>query len=181
MPFLRQHGKSRPAFLLLALMFFQGIGWFLAWQTLQSQAKATAHRNLFRPEVSHLDVVLEQEFFHQSKVGKREIRLGGNLYDIRRFEIRDDSVHLELVHDSLEQVLYSMLGVKSADTNTAPPQPLALWVAQWLSMAYLLPGEPPLMVDQTPVDTPAFCWDFPVSYGLSAPPFHPPRPMVEIG
>ena len=139
-----RYRSGRSALILFVLILFQGLGWLLTWQAIQWQAKLAAQSALFQEDTPVREDILQQDFFQQSKVGKREIRLEGNLYDIRSSELLGDSIKLVLYHDWHEQMLYSVLGIHFSrlDRSTgSEPQPLSVWVAQWLGSAFILPTE----------------------------------------
>jgi hypothetical protein len=161
------------------MILFQGIGWVLTWQAVHIQAKFAAKTQLFQASTPVHEIVLQRDFFQKSKVDKHEIRLEGNLYDIRSFEWKGDSVRLVLYHDWHEQMLFAILdshisNLDSAATGDAP-QPLTVWVAQWLGSAFLLPAEASLPICSTLTEKSDFTWRFPRTSACCDAPFTPPR------
>lgn len=150
----------------------------MAWQSIQIQSKYAAHKLLFQAETPVQEFVVSQDFYKASKIGRREITLNGNLYDIRSSEILGDSIRLVLYHDWHEQALYAILGVHfSRLNNGADPcsKPLAMWAAQWLGAAFILPDTLVIPAYFENRNRARFCWNFPVVSEAPSPPFTPPR------
>lgn len=145
---------------------------------MQWQAKFAAHTVLFQDSTPVRKAVLHKDLFLQSKFDKHEIRLNGNLYDIRSAVWRGDSVKLVLYHDKHEQALYAALGVHfsrlDSSSNTAP-KPVAVWAAQWLGSAFLLPDAVPMPVASEQKQASLFEWRFPCALGIRTVLFSPPR------
>ncbi len=154
------------------------MGWFLAWQGVQWQAKIAAHKVLFQENTAVSVVTLTQDFYQQSKVGKREIRLNGNLYDIRSSEVKGDSIRLVVYHDKHEQALYALLGIHFSQLDSATdgkPQPISVLVAQWLGAAFVAPDVVEMPVAEIDQSRAEFHWRFPETSGIHIPPFMPPQ------
>jgi hypothetical protein len=178
-----RHRRNQAVTILVSLIIFQGIGWHLAWQSMEWKATLAAKHALFSTSTPLLRVTLKQAFFEQSRIGKREIRLSGNLYDIKTCAVVGDSVRLLLYHDQHEQALFALLGTHFSylDHSTGTtPQPLALWAAQWLGQAFLLPQKTPLPEVSFCISVPVFFWCFPHSTGQHSPPFPPPKRVVVL-
>jgi hypothetical protein len=143
----RRHIAQVASVALVSMMAFQGIGWFLAWQTMQFQAKYAAHKEMFRQGSPIRQLTISQTQYHASKAGKREIRLDGNLYDIRTRVFTNDSVRLELYHDWHEQALFSLLGAHFSNSSATPP--LHFLIAKWLASPFVLPE---------PLSLPTLAW-----------------------
>lgn len=145
---------------------------------MQWQAKISADKVLFQENTAVTIITVTQDFFEQSKVGKREVGLNGNLYDIRSSEIRGDSIRLELYHDKDEQALYTLLGVHFFEFDSATnsqPQPMSVLVAQWLGADFLAPECVALPLAGLDQNKAVFHWRFPDALGIRVPPFLPPR------
>lgn len=145
---------------------------------MQWHAKFTAQAALFQAKTPVREVVLHKDLFQQSTFGKHEIRLDGNLYDIQRSEWMGDSVTLVLYHDKHEQALYAALGVHFSRldySNSTEPKPLAVWTAQWLSAAFLLPDAVLMPVASEQQQVSLFDWHFPCVSGIRPVLFSPPR------
>ncbi len=154
------------------------MGWFLAWQGLQWRAKIAAHEELFQENTAVTTVSLTQDFYQKIKVGKREVRLNGNLYDIRSSEVKGDSIRLVLYQDKHEQALYTLLGVHFSELDSATnslPQPMSVLVAQWLGTNFLAPDCVVFPVAELDQNKAVFHWRFPDALGIRVPPFMPPR------
>ena len=123
---------------LAALLLFQAGGWFLASGILQMQAKTVAHFTMHCRETPLETVTLASSFLSKIRVGKKEIRLEGRLYDIKNQIINGDSVTLQLYHDRHEEAVLDAVG-KLLSPDTAHSLPLQNWLAKWLSSTFLLP------------------------------------------
>jgi len=173
-----RHGNGFLSVFLLTLVLAQGMGWFLAWQGVQWQAKIAAHAVLFEENTAVSSVTLTQNHFQKIKVGKREVRLNGYLYDIRSSEVRGDSIFLVLYHDKHEQALYALLGVHFSQldgTTDGKPKPISVLIAQWLGAAFLAPYVVAMPVAGADQSTATFYWRFPDTLGIRVPPFMPPK------
>ena len=130
---------------LTAIIAFQSVGWLLAWQGLQFGARIEAQRVLFQGKNSIPERSFQQAFFQKIKIGRKEIRLDGQLFDFRILSETSDSVRVALFHDRHEQALLSTLGLvfqtEDNPNNPAIP-PMVLWLAKWLGSAFLLPEKP---------------------------------------
>ena len=171
----------RPVFFsyaLLALILFQGAGWMLSWQAMQFHAKISADIAVSLSETPSLHLTLSTTMFQRVRIDRKEIRLDGNLYDIRSAIFTGDSVHLELYHDKREQALFALLKPHvSFLTDYSPTQipPLAAWAAQWLVTPFTVPVTPVIGIFSEEVYTSQFYW---LGYLPCAPPadfFQPPR------
>jgi hypothetical protein len=148
----RPHRHLVAAFALSALLAFQAVGWFLAWGIQQSGAWHDAQRALSSPETPFREITLHHADIQKIKVGRKEIRLEGRLFDIRCAEKIGDSLRLSLYHDAAEEALLDALGQllqPGGGSKAASAPPLARWLAQWLHAAYLLP-RPPVLVHFEP-------------------------------
>ena len=125
---------------LAALLLFQAGGWFLASGILQIQAKTVAHFTMQRRETPLETVTLANSFLSKIRVGKKEIRLEGRLYDIKNQTVKGDSVTLQLYHDKHEEAVLDAVGklLSPGGSKTAHSLPLQNWLAKWLSSAFLL-------------------------------------------
>jgi hypothetical protein len=168
---------------MTTLIVFQGIGWFMAWQMMHWQARFEAQRVLLKENTPLETVVITQEQFEKAKLDKREIRLNGNLYDIRSKTVSGDSVRLELYHDRHEESLLAMLGIHFSKLDTASgndSMPLALWVAQWLGSAFILPTASPLPACTGSLALRDYPFQFPHTREIADCPFAPPRTVLEL-
>ncbi|MEN9414292.1 MAG: hypothetical protein RLZ62_596 [Bacteroidota bacterium] len=163
---------------LLALILFQGAGWMLAWQAMQVNAKIRAEKAVTRLENSSLHLTLSIGLFQRVRVDRKEIRLDGNMYDIRSALFTRDSVHLELYHDKREQALFALLEPHIsflADYSAAQASPVAVWAAQWLVTSFVVPDRPVpfFLLEQDRTD--CFHWFRYCPEAPSAGLFQPPR------
>lgn len=171
----------RPVFYsyaLLALILFQGAGWMLAWQAVQFHAKISADIAVSLPETPSLHLTLSTRLFQRVRIDRKEIRLDGNLYDIRSAVFTGDSVHLELYHDKREQALFALLKPHVSflsDYSPIQAPPIAAWAAQWLVTPFIVPTAP--VVSIFPEETCAcrFYWIGYFPDALPADFFQPPR------
>jgi hypothetical protein len=141
LPIIR-HWKTVTVSVLAALLVFQAAGWFLACGILQFQAKKVAHIALDLPETPLQTVTIPADLLPKIRVGKKEIRLDGRLFDIKNQTVKGDSIRLTLYHDRREQAVLDALGslLSLGDgSNTAHSLPLQSWLAKWLGSAFLLP------------------------------------------
>lgn len=109
---------------------------------LQMQAKTVAHFTMHRRETPLETVTLAANFLSKIRVGKKEIRLEGRLYDIKSQAVKGDSVTLQLYHDRHEEAVLDAVGKllsPSAGSNAAHSLPIQNWLAQWLGSAFVLP------------------------------------------
>ncbi|MBC7775539.1 MAG: hypothetical protein H7246_08870 [Phycisphaerae bacterium] len=145
------HQPARlAAVVLAAIVAFQSVGWLLAWEGLQFEARKEAQRVLFQGVNTLQKNIFHQDFFQKIKIDGREIRLDGQLFDYRILSEKGDSVLVVLYHDSKEEALLSALGqVFESEDNTNMPSssPMALWLAKWLGSAFLLPEKPAIASD----------------------------------
>lgn len=171
----------RPIFFsyaLLALILFQGAGWVLAWQAMHVHAKMKAEIAVSQPENASLHLTLSVHLFQRVRLERKEIRLDGNLYDIRSAVFTGDSVHLELYHDKREQALFALLKPHVSfltDYSPAQTPPIAAWAAQWLVTPFVVPLAPVVSIFPEDACTSRFYW---IGYFPDAFPadfFRPPR------
>ncbi|MBK7940211.1 MAG: hypothetical protein IPJ82_25405 [Lewinellaceae bacterium] len=141
---------------LLILLVFQAAGWFLAWAVLVFEAHNKAQMALQRREAPLEQVTISIKLFSEIRIGKKEIRLEGRLYDIKSREIAGDSIQLHLYHDRHEEALLAALGDLVAPRVSAGNNrhlPLQQWLANWLGSPFLVLAvqvlcEPPAAVFQ---------------------------------
>ncbi len=130
---------------LSALLFFQAAGWVLAYRVLQLEAKTEAKTALRHPETPLYTVTIPVSLLPRIRVDKKEVRLDGQLFDIKDQRISGDSVTLTLYHDRPEEKILQALGGRlapGAGAGSAAVPPLQYWLSQWLGAAYLLPLAP---------------------------------------
>lgn len=166
---------DKKAILLVALILFQGIGWFCAWKMVHFQAQFAAQKALNQEDTPLQTAVLHLRDFQKNKVGKKEVRIHDDLFDIRSMRVVGDSVQLVLYHDWHEQALYSILGLQVSQKDNPATAPLPRWMAQWLGSAFIVPDHISLILMPDAVQTPLFCWQFPSTTGDVNPPFAPPE------
>lgn len=140
--FLTHLSPRWPALVLMVLMIFQALGWTLAWQAARREAHFAAQQAVTQVHTPLQALTLSMADLAQSRVGKKEIVHGGRLYDIKVAKQIGDSVYLMLYHDQHEQHLYRLLGeiLCSTPDASSPASAPVLWLAQWLSAAYLMPS-----------------------------------------
>lgn len=171
----------RPAFfpyILLALILFQGAGWMLSWQAMRFHAKIGANIAVSSPETPSLHLTLSVSLFKRVRIDRKEIRLDGNMYDIRSARYDSDSVHLELYHDKREQALFALLKPHISfltDYSPAQTPPLAAWAAQWLVTPFVVPPVPVVRVFFEKEHIARFYWLGSFPQAPSADVFQPPR------
>ena len=144
--------------LLIALMALQAFGWTLAWQAARWDALLSARQMVAHSGTPLQVLTLSAADLAKSRVGKKEIVHAGRLYDIKTAEQVGDSVRLILYHDHHEQHLFGMLGkmLRSAPDASAPAGIPALWLAQCIGAAYLMPGTAEVFLHAPPHESPAF-------------------------
>ena len=133
------------AVIFTAIIAFQSVGWLLAWQALQLEAGLEAQRILSQAESDLVERTFHKAFFQTIRIGGKEIRLNGQLFDYRILSEKEDSVQVSLYRDDKEEALLSALDrlFKSGDdAGDSTSTPLALWFAKWLGSAFLLPEKP---------------------------------------
>lgn len=167
------HISRRSAVLLLGLVLFQGIGWLLAWQILQWEAGYTARERLNRQETDLRTIRVSKDFFQQNRIGEREIRLNGELFDIRSIENLSDTLSMTLYHDQAEEALFDALGSRLNRPSDAASQPLTNWLLDSFSLVFIIPAGP-VLPESVPGKT-AFTWHFGFDSIAPAPLFIPPR------
>ncbi|MFN0213338.1 MAG: hypothetical protein ACKVT2_03715 [Saprospiraceae bacterium] len=133
-----------PTVLLTVLIAFQSVGWLLAWQGMLLITKIEAHQTLAQGGSTVREMIFHKNFIEKSKVGKKEILVNGQLFDFRILSETDDSLRVVLYHDQHEEALLTALGqvFKSEDSSNFCQKPVALWLAQWLGSAFLMPENP---------------------------------------
>ena len=151
LPFVR-HWKIGAVLAFSALLTFQAAGWFLAWGILQFEAKTAAHIAMYRRETPIETATIPTALLSKIRVGKREIRLEGRLYDIVSQKVIGDSVALRLYHDRHEEAVHDtflhLLRPGGSAPHAAPTQPLQNWLAQWLGSVFLVPQTPEIATPQ---------------------------------
>lgn len=139
--------RTHPGLLFAAVFFaamasFQSAGWFLAWKGLQIKARFEAEKSLFAENALLESKTFDKDYFHQIKIGRKEIVFEAKLYDYRVLSETEDSLRVALYHDAHEQKLLSALGrVFGAKLDSAPPTPVMTWLALWLGATFLLPAK----------------------------------------
>ena len=154
----------------------------MAWQMMHWQARFEAHRVLEKANAPIETMVISTVLFEKAKLDKHEIRLNGNLYDIRSKTVVGDSVRLELFHDKHEESLLAMLGLRFSKLENASgndSKPLALWVAQWLGSAFILPTAASLPAVEKSL-APRAPFQLPCTLELADRIFAPPRIVLEL-
>ena len=175
MPSLRQW-KICAASALLTLLVFQAAGWLLAWETLVFEARQLAGSALERPGAPLKTVAISYDLYAGSLVGKKEIRLEGNLYDIKSREICSDSVRLVLFHDHYEErLLHVLTRVFASEKHPGKTPVFHQWLVQWLCMSFLPPEPPVLPVCQAGFDLSGFSFRFAIAQNLPERFFPPPK------
>ncbi|MBN8677724.1 MAG: hypothetical protein J0M29_05830 [Chitinophagales bacterium] len=167
---------SVPAVLLLFLITFQSAGWLMAWQCMHWNVRLEARRILFAgedlPERS-----FSKNYFDGIRVGRKEIRLDGHLYDYRKVSETADSIRVALYHDRHEEALFSTLDqlFQTGGFNGKSTVPaLIKWLAQSLGACYMPPGDIILPFSSTlAFSRPVFLtysWGAQFAPGVFAPP-----------
>lgn len=155
-----RHWKIAAVFVPVALLVFQAAGWFLACGVMQFQAKKVAHVAMSLPETPLQTVVLPAELLPKIRVGKKEIRLDGKLFDIKNQTVKGDSITLVLYHDKHEEAVLNAIGSllsPRSGSNAAHSLPLQNWLAKWLGSAFLLPPiAPEIRFDSCEIFSPTF-------------------------
>jgi len=130
------------AALLAVLLTFQSVGWFLAWDLAQDGAHDAAQRGLTQKKTPDLRLTLLAVDLPSLRVGAKEIRWNGHLYDVRRARVFGDSVQLELYHDAKEEALsHTLSDLLLASSDHSSPLPhQQMWLAKWLGACFLHPG-----------------------------------------
>lgn len=167
---LSRHHISGIACSLAALFLLQAAGWFLAWGILQYQAKTAAFVALSRKETTFQTFTFSAQRLHTMRVGKKEIRYEGRLYDIKSQVARGDSVELLVYHDRHEERLIKTLGslfLTDKDTGPAQSSALFLWLARCLGMVFLPPSVPGISIVDNTFRRP--CFDFLLCTGQCRP------------
>ena len=166
---------------LLALLAFQTMGWFVAWDLARMDARRSAGHILQQPKTQTHWRVLTPDALRRARVDKREIRLGGHLYDIRATIPRGDSLLVELYHDAREEALLDALHTLlqpawATAFNTLPgPAPLHLLLLKWLGNVFLVPDELLLLPDRLDWATHFFPCPLPGSQRALPRPGPPPK------
>ncbi len=139
----RHHATLFVAF-LTTLLAFQAIGWLMAWDVARMEVHSSVQRVLAQnnPPVSSFTLALHD--LPAFRVGKKEVRISGHLYDIRSMHPQGDSVRLELYHDRHEEQLFKMLGLMllQEDNEYSPYHSIQIWLAKWLGSSFLMPQQP---------------------------------------
>lgn len=138
-----RHQRSRWVLALGTLLTFQAVGWYIVWCGLMVEAKILAEKTFSAARAPLQHLAIAQADLAQLWVGKREIRLAGQMYDVLGQVPQGDSVRLELYHDRPEEALFQTLtSLLSSEHSTATP--LRTWLLQWMGGVYLLPLPPVL-------------------------------------
>ncbi len=137
--------KNAWVFGLGLLLAFQAAGWYMSWSILMLDAKITATKTLAQPLEPVRQCTIAVQDLKHLWVGKREIRYGGRLYDVRRQVVQGDSVRLEIYHDAHEEALLRQLSQLLA-TGKDDVKFHFQWLSQLLVASYLLPVLPDLPV-----------------------------------
>ncbi len=167
---LSRHRITGIACSLAALFLFQAAGWFLAWGILQYQAKTAAFVALSRKETTFQIFTFSTQRLHAIRVGKKEIRHEGRLYDIKNQIARGDSVQLVVYHDECEEDLFKALGslfLTDKDTTPAQSSALFVWLAKCLGTVFLPPSVPGMAIPDYAFRRP--CFDFLLYTGQCRP------------
>lgn len=172
-----RHPKATFPAILLALLAFQALGWFVAWDLARIEIRQGMGQD--QPASDLLDITLSTRQLAQCHVEGLEIRLGGNLYDICSAACTGDSVRLELWHDAREEALYSALGNLLAPVFSQQPvpepAPLCVCLFQWLQSDFLLPESPALPVGRPAIAERLFCTAIPGQQIALSRPGPPPK------
>jgi hypothetical protein len=100
-----------------------------------------------RRETPLQTLTLSASLLSKIRVGKKEIRHEGRLYDIKNQVVRGDSVMLELYHDRHEEAILDAIGALLAPSGSNPGAahalPLQHWLAKCLGAAFLPPPAAP--------------------------------------
>lgn len=121
------------------LLLFQMAGWILLWQMAQSNARQQAAWQMAKDEKSLEHIQLSKEALAAARVGRKEIRIDGRLYDIHSQRFFADSVHLVVYRDHAEESILNKIG---SYFNSKDPQSGALFQglwSKWAGWTYLLP------------------------------------------
>ena len=158
------HRRRIAAALLVGLLAFQAVGWLVAWHTARWEARFSAQQVLFEENTPVSTLTLPAAALPALRIGKREIRYAGRLYDIRSAQPLGDSVRLELYHDQHEEALFNALGTLLSPPRDAssPPSPVLSWLAKWLGATFVMPdtlglsvwaelAQPPLLFSAKPL------------------------------
>jgi hypothetical protein len=136
--------------LLLVLLLFQAAGWTGAWLISRKMADVAAFEAMHASGADLQEQTLHAADLEKMRVGRREIRQNGRLFDIESVTIIGDSVRVRLWHDAREEKLYRLLyGFISADTSTKTPFSCVHWFAQWLTVVFILPDSTLLYFKKT--------------------------------
>ncbi len=126
-------------YLLLFLMAFQALGWLMVLQGIQWDVRRQAEY-LISQETTPINTrTIPFHLFENIRVGRREIRLEGHLYDIKSVTHIQDSVRLELYHDRAEEKLvrhWRAFWSGSQESNSPTNQTNVLLV-KWMGSIYL--------------------------------------------
>jgi len=139
-----RHHALLLVILLTTLLAFQAAGWLTAWNVARMDAHFSAQQILFQDNTPVSSITLLATDLPALRVGKREIRLNGGLYDIRSTHVQGDSVRLELYHDWHEEQLFKILSrvLSSDDDGPSASSALQIWLAKWLGASFLVPQQP---------------------------------------
>ncbi len=119
-------------------------GWILLWQMAQSNARQQAAWQMAKDVKSLEHIQLSMDALAAARVGRKEIRIDGRLYDIHSQRFFADSVHLVVYRDQAEESILNKIG---SYFNSKDPQSGALFQglwSKWAGWTYLLPLVPRL-------------------------------------
>ncbi len=138
-----RHQRSCWVFALGTLLVFQAVGWYIVWCGAMVEAKSSAEKTFSAAQAPLQHLTISAADLAKLWVGKQEIRLAGQMYDVLGQVPQGDSVCLELYHDRPEEALLQTLSsLLSTERSTALP--LRTWLLQWIGGVYLLPESPVL-------------------------------------
>jgi hypothetical protein len=126
-------------YLLLFLMAFQAFGWLMILQGVQWHVKNQAECLVSRETTPIKTCTIPLQLFENIRVGRREVRLEGQLFDIKSITPLQDSVRLELYHDQTEEKLirhWESLWAGHSSDHTSAQHP-DFWLAKWLGSAFI--------------------------------------------
>ena len=129
---------------LLFLLLFQMAGWILLWQMAQSNARQQAAWQMAKDVNSLEHIQLSKDALAAARVGRKEIRIDGRMYDIHSQRFFADSVHLLVYRDHAEESILKRIGsyFSSKDSQSGALFQ-GLW-SKWAGWAYLVPLVPML-------------------------------------
>lgn len=128
---------------LCGAILFQVLGWLPAGLAIGLQHLT---RGRYLETVGEtVTIVLSQADFQQVKVNAYEIRIDGDMYDIKQREQIGDSIRLVLKKDHHEQyfqnTITKLVKIGSGESSKTT-YPLAMWVIKGLFSTFILPQTP---------------------------------------